>query len=52
MFAPTNDAFANIPKGTLDALMADPGGDLRQILEFSIVRGMVTAAEIKDGLRT
>jgi uncharacterized surface protein with fasciclin (FAS1) repeats len=50
MFAPTNDAFAKIPKETLDTLMADADGDLRQILEFSIARGVVTAAEIKDGM--
>ena len=50
VFAPTNDAFAKIPQATLDALMADPGGDLLQTLEFSIAEGRVTAAEIKDGM--
>ncbi len=39
IFAPTNDAFAKIDKATLDALLADPAGDLTNILTYHVVAG-------------
>lgn len=50
VFAPTDDAFAAIPKATLDALLADPSGDLTQILLYHVVPGKVMAADVSDGL--
>lgn len=50
VFAPTDDAFAAIPKATLDALLADPSGDLTQILLYHVVPGKVMAADVTDGL--
>ena len=50
VFAPTDDAFAAIPKETLDALLADPSGDLTQILLYHVVPGKVMAADVTDGL--
>ena len=37
VFAPTNDAFAAVPKATLDAAMADPKGLLTKVLTNHVV---------------
>jgi uncharacterized surface protein with fasciclin (FAS1) repeats/uncharacterized protein YgiM (DUF1202 family) len=50
VFAPTNDAFAALPDGALNALLADPEGALAQILLFHVVSGEILAEEISDGL--
>ncbi|WP_415814466.1 fasciclin domain-containing protein, partial [Deinococcus marmoris] len=46
VFAPTNDAFAKVPKATLDALMADKAL-LKQALSFHVVTGRVMEADLK-----
>ncbi|MDX1613024.1 MAG: fasciclin domain-containing protein [Candidatus Promineifilaceae bacterium] len=43
VFAPTNDAFAALPEGTLDSLLADPEGALTDILLYHVVEGEVPA---------
>jgi uncharacterized surface protein with fasciclin (FAS1) repeats len=50
VFAPTDEAFAKLPAGTIDALLADPSGDLTQILLYHVVPGKVMAADVSDGL--
>jgi transforming growth factor-beta-induced protein len=50
VFAPTNAAFAALPAGTVEALLADPTGDLTQILLYHVVPGKVMAADVTDGL--
>ena len=50
VFAPTEEAFAALPAGTIDALLADPAGDLTQILLYHVVPGKVMAADVSDGL--
>jgi uncharacterized surface protein with fasciclin (FAS1) repeats len=50
VFAPTDDAFAAIPQETIDALLADPSGDLTQILLYHVVPGKVMAADLSEGL--
>ena len=45
IFAPYNDAFAKIDKGTLDKLLADPKGDLTKILTYHVVAGQKLDAE-------
>ncbi len=50
VFAPTNDAFAKLPQETLDALLADPTGDLTQILLYHVIEGKVMAADVIDGM--
>jgi len=44
VFAPTDEAFAKVPKATLDALGADPAL-LKKVLLYHVVSGRVTAAQ-------
>jgi transforming growth factor-beta-induced protein len=46
VFAPTDGAFATVDADTLDALLADPTGDLAAILKYHVVEGYWTAADI------
>jgi transforming growth factor-beta-induced protein len=46
VFAPTNDAFAALPEGTVAALLADPEGDLTNILLYHVVEGAVLAETV------
>ena len=48
VFAPTDEAFAALPDGTLDTLLADPTGDLASILTYHVVPGEVMAAAVAD----
>jgi transforming growth factor-beta-induced protein len=45
VFAPTDAAFAKVPKATLDALAANPAA-LRSVLLYHVVPGRVTAADV------
>jgi uncharacterized surface protein with fasciclin (FAS1) repeats len=45
VFAPTDDAFAKIPKADLDAILADKA-KLTKILTYHVVPGKVTAADV------
>jgi uncharacterized surface protein with fasciclin (FAS1) repeats len=44
VFAPTDEAFANLAAGTLEGLLADPDA-LRAVLTYHVVAGRVTAAD-------
>lgn len=48
VFAPTDEAFETLPEGTLDELLADPEGDLAEILQCHVVAGEVFAADILE----
>jgi transforming growth factor-beta-induced protein len=45
VFAPTDAAFAKVPKATLDALVADPA-KLKSVLLYHVVPGRATAADV------
>lgn len=45
VFAPTDEAFAALPAGTLDSLLADPAA-LTDVLLYHVVPGKVMAAEV------
>jgi len=45
IFAPTDEAFARIPKADLDALLADAEA-LRKVLTYHVVPGKVMAADV------
>ncbi len=46
VFAPTDDAFAALPEGTVDALLQDPQGALTDVLLYHVVSGKVMAADV------
>ena len=48
VFAPTNEAFAKLPKGTVDELLKPENKEkLQKILKFHVVPGKVMAADVK-----
>lgn len=47
VFAPTNDAFAKLPEGTLEALLEDEE-KLTAILTYHVVAGKVTSDQVVD----
>ena len=49
VFAPTDAAFAKLPAGTVEALLADPEA-LANILLYHVIDGKVMAADVSDGL--
>ncbi|MEH6434961.1 fasciclin domain-containing protein [Massilia sp. DD77] len=48
VFAPTDAAFAKIPKAKLDALLKDKAA-LTKVLTYHVVPGSVKAADVKPG---
>jgi uncharacterized surface protein with fasciclin (FAS1) repeats len=48
VFAPTDEAFAKVPKADLDALLKDKA-KLTQVLTYHVVPGKVMAADVKAG---
>jgi uncharacterized surface protein with fasciclin (FAS1) repeats len=46
VFAPTDEAFAALPAGTVDQLLEDPTGPLADILTYHVVPGEVLAADV------
>ena len=51
VFAPVDDAFANLPAGTVDTLLNPENIDmLRSILTYHVLPGNITAAHLKNGL--
>ena len=51
VFAPTNDAFAKIPKETLDKVLADQQ-TLTNILKYHVVGQLTGPAELDNGMLT
>ncbi|HKL02855.1 MAG TPA: fasciclin domain-containing protein, partial [Cryomorphaceae bacterium] len=52
VFAPNDDAFNNLPDGMLDDLLADPTGDLQQILLYHVLGAEVLSVDIVPGAVT
>lgn len=48
VFAPTDEAFAKVPKATLEGLLADKAA-LVKVLTYHVVSGKVMAADVKAG---
>ena len=50
VFAPTDDAFAALGQDVINTLLADPEGDLAQILLYHVVAGSVLSTDLSDGM--
>ena len=48
VFAPTNAAFAKVPKATLDALAANPDA-LKQVLTYHVAATKALSSDLSDG---
>jgi uncharacterized surface protein with fasciclin (FAS1) repeats len=52
VFAPTNDAFAKLPAGTVDTLVKPENkATLTKILTYHVVAGKLSAKDIKAGIK-
>lgn len=49
VFAPTDEAFAALPEGTVEGLLADPEA-LAGILTYHVVAGSVMSGDLSDGM--
>ncbi len=49
VFAPTDEAFAALPDGTVESLLADPDA-LAAILTYHVVAGKVMSTDLSDGM--
>src|SRR5215218_9591554 len=52
VFAPTNDAFAAVPKPTLDKALGDPKGLLTTVLTYHVVPGQLTPDQLAGTHKT
>jgi len=52
VFAPVNDAFAALPKATMDAAMADPKGLLSKVLTNHVIEGKIAPDKIAGDHKT
>ena len=49
VFAPTDDAFAALPEGTVEGLLADTEA-LTAVLTYHVVAGAVMSTDLSDGM--
>ena len=50
LFAPTDDAFAALPEGTVASLLEDPEGALTDILLYHVASGTTLSTDLSDGM--
>ena len=48
LFAPTDDAFAALPDGTVENLLRNPN-ELAKVLKYHLVKGNVFSADLNNG---
>ena len=49
VFAPTDEAFAALPEGTVEGLLADPEA-LAAVLTYHVIAGKVMSTDMTDGM--
>jgi uncharacterized surface protein with fasciclin (FAS1) repeats len=53
VFAPTNEAFAKLPAGTVDTLLKPENKDkLKSVLTYHVVPGRLTTKDLRDKVKT
>ena len=50
VFAPTDEAFEELPDGLLDDLLMDPTGDLTDILLYHVAGSIALSTDLTDGM--
>ena len=48
LFAPTDDAFAALPDGTVESLLRNPN-ELAKVLKYHLIKGNVFSADLNNG---
>jgi len=52
VFAPTNEAFANLPEGTLEMLLKPENKDaLTKVLTYHVIPAKVMSTDLKSGMK-
>ncbi|MEM6321062.1 MAG: fasciclin domain-containing protein, partial [Bacteroidota bacterium] len=51
VFAPTDDAFAALGQDVINTLLAEPEGDLAQILLYHVVPGKFLSTDLSNGMK-
>lgn len=52
VFAPSNDAFAKVPKATLDnLLLPENKADLQKVLNYHVVNGKITHGQLMQSIK-
>jgi uncharacterized surface protein with fasciclin (FAS1) repeats len=50
VFAPTDAAFDALPDGLLDELLADPMGELANVLKYHVHAGLAMSTDLENGM--
>ncbi|MEM9885763.1 MAG: fasciclin domain-containing protein [Bacteroidota bacterium] len=50
VFAPTDDAFAMLPEGVIEALLSDPTGELVGLILYHVLGAYVLSTDLSNGL--
>ncbi len=52
VFAPTDEAFAKLPEGTVETLLKPENREkLRSILTYHVIKGSVASSQVKGGMK-
>lgn len=50
VFAPTGEAYAALPDGTLEALLAKPSGTINHIFKYHMLAGKIMSTDLSGGM--
>jgi uncharacterized surface protein with fasciclin (FAS1) repeats len=52
VFAPTDEAFDKLPEGTVESLLDDPEGTLKDVLLYHVAEGAVPSETVVNGYQS